>query len=67
MAWNNDLSDVIMISGDFGITYFKTLKTGAVQSTTVARKARQVVHSRHSLIGADEILSSQYYGTCERL
>ncbi len=65
MVGNNGLSDIVTMRGAYGFTFLEVLKTGAVQSTTVASATGQAVHSRNSLLGPDEVVPSQYYGSCD--
>lgn len=60
---NNGVSKVFPVQGSGGITFLEPLATGAVQTTTVSLDGG-AVHSRHTIIG-DELVPTQYYGTCE--
>jgi hypothetical protein len=63
---NLGMSDVDIFSGSDGLTFQEKLRTGAIQTTTIARDGRSV-HSRHTLFTLEDGLTpSQYYGQCIR-
>ena len=64
MVGNNGFSDVQLVEGIYGKSFIEYLPTGAVQTTTIAKQTLNSVHSRHSLIGGDDLIPSQYYGKC---
>ena len=64
LVGNIGATEVLAHAGRHGLTFLEFLPSGAVQSTTIASD-RSAVHSRHTLVGPNEILPSQYYGRCE--
>ena len=62
-AVGRNVNRVKVISGIDGMTFPEALVTGAVQTTTMNKRA-ETVHSRHTIILGD-LVTSQYYGTCE--
>jgi hypothetical protein len=60
---NNGMSEVAVVSGNQGTTFQETLRSGAVQTTTIANDASSV-HSRHTMLSG-KLTPSQYYGTCK--
>ncbi len=61
---NNGTSTVDVYQGTRATTFFERLSSGAVQVTVIALDGASA-HSRHTIIG-DDLVPSQYYGTCER-
>lgn len=56
---------ILVLRGLAGISFIEPVKEGTAHITTIAN-SNQAVHSRHDLHGGTEILSVQYYGTCEQ-
>lgn len=67
MIGNQGFTKVTAINGPYALTFLEVLKTGVVQSTTIANLGYQAVHSRNTAIAPNELVPSQYYGTCKVL
>jgi hypothetical protein len=64
LVGNLGVSEVVMVSGGYGVSFYELLATGAMQSTSMTYDG-QAVHSRHTMVATNEMILSQYYGLCE--
>jgi len=63
MVGNNGSTEVSPVSGSEHLTFVEITAVGNVMTTTITNSGISV-HSRHTVIFGD-LVSSQYYGTCE--
>lgn len=61
---NNGMSDVSVHVGSIGFTFMETVKSGAVQTTTISPSGT-AVHSRHTMMATGELIPAQHYGICK--
>ncbi|MBM3347472.1 MAG: hypothetical protein FJY55_13390 [Betaproteobacteria bacterium] len=60
---NNGSNEVMLLPNQEGFTLIEVTGTGNVMVTAITFGG-VAVHSRHSMVGKNEILPSQYYGRC---
>lgn len=62
---NGGVSPLSVYIGAEAVTFLEGLPSGTIQLTVILADG-QAAHSRHTIIAANEIVPSQYYGTCEQ-
>ena len=65
LTGNLGVNPVMPVLGSDSISFLEFLSSGAVQSTTITKNGA-ASHSRHTVIFQD-LVPSQYYGSCEKL
>lgn len=63
MIGNQGFSEVFVTTGPYATTFLEHLKTGVVQTTTITQNG-SAVHSRHTVLFENDLIPTQYYGTC---
>ena len=63
MTGNNGVAPLLVVPGDGLVTYIERVPSGTLNTTTVLSDGH-AVHSRHTVMGGELLIPSQYYGIC---